>query len=46
MSMTCWCVEGWTFDILRNWNKYVHIVGDASLFVVALDFYDESDSVA
>lgn len=37
-------VERRTFDVFRNRNKNINVVGDASFLVVALDLDDESDS--
>ena len=42
-SASCRAGEMRVFDVFRDWHKYVDVVGDASFFVVALDFDKETD---
>ena len=38
----CWACKVRVLDIFRNRNKYVHVVCNASLFIIAFDFNQES----
>ena len=42
--MACGRIEVGTLYILRHWNEDVHIVGYASLLVVALDLHHKSNA--
>ena len=42
-GMACWCMKVWTFDIFWYRDKNIDIISNASFFVIALDFNDESD---
>jgi hypothetical protein len=41
--ISSWSIETWALDILRYGDIDVNIIGNTFLFVVALDFDDESD---
>lgn len=42
-SVTSWGVKGRAFHIFWDGYKDIDVVGDASFFIIAFDFHDESD---